>query len=329
MVESLVKVNNTPITLIHFDRAREELALASSIDEVKQIRDQAEAIRQYIKQQKGSFEMQNQAAEIKLRAERKAGQMLKDMDIKPGNPQLSHDVIIAPKLNELDITPMQSHRWQLEAEIPEDKFEQFIKETKESAEELTSKAALRIASKMRHTEELNNPNLPNDVFNVIYADPPWQYDNTGVIASAETHYKTMSIEELCAMDFKVSDNAALFLWVTNPFLQDAFDVVEAWGFEYKTNIVWIKRELVKPGVGFYVRGRHELLYICTRGSFVPDMEGKEPLSSIIESPVREHSQKPEDVYQVIETMYPNGKYLELFARQKRDGWECWGNEIGS
>jgi len=114
--------------LVHFDRARVALAEAHSIDEVKQIRDQAEAMRQYIRQQKGSLEMQNQAAEIKIRAERRAGEMLKGIEIKPGNPQLLHDVTIGitPKLEDFGITRIQSHRWQLEALVPEEKLEQFI-----------------------------------------------------------------------------------------------------------------------------------------------------------------------------------------------------------
>jgi len=310
--------------LVQFDKARLALAQAVSIDEVKLIRDQASALRAYIRQQGASLEMQNQCAEIKLRAERRAGEMLAEQ-VKVGNPQLSHDVIIAPKLNELGISLKESSRWQLEAEVPEDIFEKHIAEIKSNKEELTSSGLRRLAIKLK--PQPKTPPLPAGIYNVIYADPPWQYDNSGVIASAETHYKTLSIAELCAINIPSANNAVLFMWVTNPFLQDAFEVVESWDFEYKTNIVWIKTELQKPGIGFYVRGRHELLFICTKGNFVPDMVGKEPISSILESPVREHSQKPECVYGIIETMYPNCKYLELFARAKRDNWISWGLEV--
>jgi len=172
------------------------------------------------------------------------------------------------------------------------------------------------------------------VYNVIYADPPWQYDNTGVNGAANHHYKTLSIEELChfaigdtPIQDRFADNTVLFLWVTNPFLRDAFDILDAWGFEYKTNIVWVKRNLIKPGAGFYVRGRHELLFICTKGSFTPDMTQKEPIGSVIEADVQAHSKKPEQAYEIIEALYPEGKYLELFARNQRKGWTSWGNEI--
>jgi len=98
--------DTNPTSLIHFDTAKRELALASSIDEVKQIRDQAEAIRQYIRQQKGSFEMQNQAAEIKLRAERRAGEMLREQEWHKGAATPSHDVTPLPKHEDLGITWM-------------------------------------------------------------------------------------------------------------------------------------------------------------------------------------------------------------------------------
>jgi N6-adenosine-specific RNA methylase IME4 len=169
--------------------------------------------------------------------------------------------------------------------------------------------------------------LPLGVFNVLYADPAWPYDNTGVHGSAEKHYDTMSIEDICSMKLPVADNAVLFLWVTNPMLEVAFQVVHAWGFEYKTNIVWVKTNLEKPGVGFYVRGRHELLFICTKGSFLPDQVGKEPLGSVVTADIQEHSRKPELFYDIIERMYPKQRYLELFARRTRSGWSSWGDQL--
>lgn len=176
--------------------------------------------------------------------------------------------------------------------------------------------------------------LPKGIYDVIYADPPWRYSNVlPQWGSAELHYPTMSIDELCSLQIPAGNDAALFLWVTNPFLRDAFQVIDAWGFEYKTNIVWVKTNLKKPGSGFWLRGRHELLYICGRGSFVPNQVGKEPIGSVISensalaADVQEHSKKPDVVYEIIEGMYPEGKYLELFARQRRAGWESWGNEL--
>lgn len=158
-------------------------------------------------------------------------------------------------------------------------------------------------------------------YNVILADPPWQYRNKiRKWGPAELHYSTMSTKDICALEIPADDNAVLFLWVTNPFLEDALKVVEAWDFEYKTNMVWVKTNLKRPGSGFYVRGRHELLYICIRGSFDPKQLNDGPINSVIKADVREHSQKPEVVYEIIEKMYPKCKYLELFCskREERD-----------
>ncbi|GAH48791.1 unnamed protein product, partial [marine sediment metagenome] len=176
--------------------------------------------------------------------------------------------------------------------------------------------------------------LPEGIYDIIYADPPWQYSNVlPQWGAAETHYRTMSIEELCNIKIPAADNAALFLWVTNPFLRDSFQVIDAWGFEYKTNLVWVKDKLKKPGSGFWIRGRHELLFICGKGSFLPDQTGKHPIGSVIEEPivlndpVQEHSKKPESVYELIEYLYPGGRYLELFARNNHKHWTSWGDEI--
>lgn len=170
--------------------------------------------------------------------------------------------------------------------------------------------------------------LPAGTYDVIYADPPWQYSNTlRQWGPAESHYPTMSIDHLCDLRIPAADDAVLFLWVTNPFLRDAFRVIDAWGFEYKTNLVWVKSELKKPGSGFWVRGRHELLFICSKGSFVPDQTGKSPVGSVLNDPVGDHSSKPQSVYEVIEYLYPNARYLELFARAQRPGWTTWGQEV--
>lgn len=204
---------------------------------------------------------------------------------------------------------------------------------KKAEENEWSARDLELAIKKHKTRALV---LPEGVYDVIYADPPWEYSNVlPQWGAAELHYPTMPIQELCTykdssgtrIQDKFAENSVLFLWVTNPFLRDAFQVIDGWGFEYKTNLVWVKTELKHPGSGFWVRGRHELLCICSKGSFVPDQAGKEPIGSVFEAPVGEHSEKPDVVYNIIEKMYPEGKHLELFARKERNGWTSWGNEI--
>lgn len=218
-------------------------------------------------------------------------------------------------------------------------YENRLELLKEAKEKGWSARTLELEIHKRNRAQLT---LPPGVFDVIYADPPWQYSNVlPQWGAAEIHYDTMSIQELSSyiddngtrIQDKFADNSVLFLWVTNPFLRDAFQVIDAWDFQYKTNIVWVKDKLKKPGSGFWIRGRHELLFICSKGSFLPDQAGKHPIGSVIEEPivlndpVQEHSKKPESVYELIEYLYPDGRYLELFARKRREGWTGWGNEI--
>ncbi len=184
-----------------------------------------------------------------------------------------------------------------------------------------------------YTQKIKNQPKQFKEYNVIYADPPWQYSDNAADKHngiAENHYSTLGIDELknflTDKNIQTQKDAVLFLWVTNPFLKKALEVVDSWGFEYKSNIVWVKTELKKPGVGYYVRGRHELLFICTKGSFTPLDRNISPVGSVLESPIGEHSEKPEQVYSIIEKLYPSCVYLEIFARKKRDGWDSIGDE---
>jgi len=176
------------------------------------------------------------------------------------------------------------------------------------------------------------PPLPEGEYNVIYADPPWMYDNQiEQWGPTSLHYRGMRTTDIINKinEVNVSRNAVLFLWVTNPMLKDGIFVVEETGFEYKTNIAWVKTELAKPGSGFYVRGRHELLFIATKGNFTPlDKNIAPPIGSIITAPVREHSRKPDEAVAIIERLYPGCTYLDMWARTEREGWEVWGDEVG-
>ena len=120
-----------------------------------------------------------------------------------------------------------------------------------------------------------------------------------------------------------SSDAVLFIWSTNAHLQDALLVMESWRFEYKTNIAWVKDRAITGNLGFYLSGQHELLLIGAKGSFLPDIKP----SSVVEAKKSGHSRKPEIFYEIIESMYPDVKRAEIFARNKREGWDSYGNEI--
>jgi N6-adenosine-specific RNA methylase IME4 len=169
--------------------------------------------------------------------------------------------------------------------------------------------------------------LPDGKFRVVYGDPPWHYDNSGFDHSAAAHYPTLTIPEICAIDVAsvVADHAVLFLWVTTPMLEVCWPVITAWGFNYKTSIVWDK---MAPTFGNYVGVQHEHLLIATRGSCLPDHPT--PMVASVVSLKRSgvHSEKPEAFRQMIDRLYDGGadQKLELFARRAVPGWTAWGNE---
>jgi len=185
-----------------------------------------------------------------------------------------------------------------------------------------------LAGAYRIWQLLNPPNeaapLPEGIFSVIYADPPWQYDNVSFSETASHQYPTMLLDDICDLPIGklANDETVLFLWATNPLLIEALKVLSVWGFQYKTNIAWVKDR--GRGVGWFSRSRHELLLIGTMEN-TPHPKYR-PDSCFIEKRPPRHSQKPNRAYEIIERMYP-GKKIELFARTKRKGWEAWGDEV--
>lgn len=160
-------------------------------------------------------------------------------------------------------------------------------------------------------------------YRVIYADPPWSYgdkQNIDGLGGAEKHYPTMSLNDICDIPIPAEENAVLFLWVTSPLLEDAFKVIRAWGFKYKSSFVWDK---IAHNMGHYNSVRHEFLLICTKGSCTPDV--KKLFDSVVSIERTEHSRKPKEFRDMIDTLYPIGNRLEMFARESADKWDVWGN----
>jgi N6-adenosine-specific RNA methylase IME4 len=168
--------------------------------------------------------------------------------------------------------------------------------------------------------------LPKGKFRVIYADPPWSYGlNQHHTQGVSHHYRTMELNEMCALPVAeiVAKNAVLFLWVPAPQLEHGLSVINAWGFTYKTGLVWDK---VRHMFGNYVSVRHEHLLIATRGSCVPDQLTPQ-IDSVLElKRGNRHSEKPKQFRAVIERLYPRGRRLELFARTRTKGWSAWGDD---
>lgn len=160
-------------------------------------------------------------------------------------------------------------------------------------------------------------------YQVLYADPPWEYEHAEPSRAIENQYPTMPIEAIEALDVPAAPDSVLFLWATSPKLLEALGVMESWGFGYRTCLVWVKGQI---GMGYYVRQRHELLLIGKRGALPVPLEDARP-DSVIEAPRGAHSEKPERAYEIIESMFPSFSRCELFARgPARPGWVTWGNQ---
>jgi N6-adenosine-specific RNA methylase IME4 len=171
--------------------------------------------------------------------------------------------------------------------------------------------------------------LPDKVFGVIYADPEWRFEpysrETGLDRAADNHYPTSELDEIMArpvIDIAAPDSV-LFLWATAPMLPQALAVMAAWGFAYKSHVIWHKTGAT--GTGYWFRSEHELLLVGTRGDVPAPAPGTQWPSILSEAPGA-HSAKPEGAYRLIEAYYPNLPRIELNARQARAGWEAWGYE---
>ncbi len=171
-------------------------------------------------------------------------------------------------------------------------------------------------------------------YNVIYADFPWSYDNkkTGgsMKSGADAHYETMSVERLCSMRHNelrdiIAKDCVLFFWATVPLMPEAFQVLEAWGFKYKTMITW--RKIMSLGMGFWYRGQCEHLIVATKGK-VKAFRMQE--CNFIQCKSEKHSKKPQAFRELIErsiTKIENPVKLELFARSESEGWDVFGNQV--
>lgn len=251
--------------------------------------------------------------------------------VTPNNDFLESEPVIS-KNNLRQIR--QAHK-----NLSDEEYEAAKAESVETETPLT-RSALKEKGKQKRREEARQEREKNlsaeatqlptgeQKFSIIYADPPWQYDFTrSASREIENQYPTMDVEEIKAINVSefCHTDAVLYLWATAPKLRESLSVMEAWGFEYKTNMVWVKDRI---GLGYWARSQHELLLIGTRGNFPTPSKAKR-VSSIIEAPRRKHSQKPVQCAELLETLYPNMAKIELFCRSPRKGWTVWGYEAAT
>ena len=171
-------------------------------------------------------------------------------------------------------------------------------------------------------------------YSIIYADPPWQYrtySKKGQGRSAESHYPTMSIEDIKALPVgELADkDCTLFMWITFPCMQEAFQVLDAWGFSYKTvAFVWVKQNRVSDslfmGMGYWTRANSEICILATKGH---PKRANPGVHQVIMSHIEQHSKKPDEARRRIVRLMGDVPRIELFARQSPEGWDVWGNEV--
>jgi N6-adenosine-specific RNA methylase IME4 len=174
---------------------------------------------------------------------------------------------------------------------------------------------LKPAPGLGHHDDNNEPTT----FPVIVIDPPWRYDNVATRGAAEDHYPTMSLDELAALQLPAAADAHIYLWVTNSFLRPGFDLLDAWGFTYKTTLTWCKPQI---GMGNWFRNSTEHVLFGVKGR-LPTQRNDVPTWFVADR--TRHSAKPESFYDLVESCSP-GPYFEMFARRRRFGWHVWGNE---
>jgi len=311
-------------SLVIFTKASQMLAEADTIQKTKELKDLALTAADFAKRKGMGEEAIQYARSYALEAERKMGQLLQETEranVERDNKKAELlGITPPPTLAELGITKRESSDAQKLAELPDEQFQ----EVKEG--EKTKTQVFREVK--RDTVKRQAAEFPSDKYRVLYADPPWEYNDAllETYGPASLHYPAMTISELCLLPVNTiaDDNSVLFLWATSPMLPEALQVVKAWGFSYKASFVWDK---VKHNMGHYNSVRHELLLICTKGSCLPD--SKELVDSVQSIERTEHSVKPEKFRVIIDKLYANGKRIELFARNKVNGseWDSWGDEI--
>lgn len=308
--------------------AEKALEYAVGIDQVRLVMDAAAAQEVFAKRQKLGEDVIAFAHTIKTRALGRLGELLKSMDKATGGEHggkrrldgsRAEPSNVHATLSDLGIDRKTSMVAQQLASLPDD--------TREAIAQRETTIA-KVRRETRAAEVRKAINLPDAKYRVLYADPPWSYNDKADEGSVQAggaarHYPSMSIAQLCDLPVLpiCEDHAVLFLWVTSPLLFESAAVIKAWGFTYKASFVWDK---VKHNMGHYNSVRHELLLVCTRGSCTPDVV--ELFDSVQSIERTTHSTKPEEFRTIIETLYPHGRRLELFARRDAAGWDTYGNE---
>lgn len=330
-----------------YDAACVALAEAHRVDEVKDIHDKTVAIERYA-QQAGNRELEIQASEIRLRAERRFGELNEELSrfgllAKGGQPY--HKTATGKPDNPVKTLAQHgfnkflADRARKYAAIPAPTFEKLLAERRDRMEKGRDREEGLIdwnkLKKARHDARERELAarilaLPKRKYGVIVADPEWRFEawsrETGMDRAADNHYPTSPLDIIKTRDVAsiAANDCALFLWATQPMLPQALEVMETWTFAYKSHWVWAKDRI---STGYWSRNKHEILLLGTIGD-PPCPAPGEQWDSLMEAPRRGHSEKPEIFLEMIESYFPNLPKIELNRRgPARPGWAAWGNEV--
>ena len=328
------------------------LAAAVKIEQAAHVKNVAEGMEILAIKAKDNV-LAGSAAEIKVRATRRLGRLIKEEGeagkLAKGSRGTGRPFKAGfqkTRLNELTLAARGvdknlAHRARTLEAMPDPRFEREVTKLKRLAsaaaegdrevirEARAERQAVKKERRKRRVKELAKKieALPVKKYGVGLADPEWRFETwseTGMDRAADNHYPTSVLDDIKARDVPsiCADDCVLFLWATPPMLDQAIEVLKAWGFDYITNAVWVKPN---AGTGYWFRFRHEHLLLGTRGD-VPCPAQGDQWDSVIEQPRGKHSAKPDKVYELIESYFPDVPKIELNARKARKGWDRWGNE---
>ncbi|KQZ00884.1 hypothetical protein ASD45_08455 [Pseudolabrys sp. Root1462] len=338
-----------------YETARAALAECRRVDEVKEIRDKAEAVRAYARMAR-DVQLEMDAAELRLRAERRMGILVASMKATGelhvgGRPKTGTDEepVSKVKLDDLGIDKKLSARSQKVGGIAEQAFEAMVARTRQRIADGAGKVSLDVINDLKkadakaaHAARVHQGCDVDDLatliaegrkFGAILIDPPWKFAARGAGGdgrSAGEHYTTSGLDPIKALPLAdlAADNCVMFMWMVDWCPKWAFELIEHWGFDHKTTaFTWAKEnasgEGWHMGQGYWTRSNPEDCWLATRGH--PQRMNAD-VRQLIVAPVMEHSRKPDEIHDRIMRLV-EGPYLEIYARRPRDGWVTWGNEI--
>jgi N6-adenosine-specific RNA methylase IME4 len=299
-----------------------QIDLARDLRDIERIVTELDRIVMLNKVCKGSYVVGNKVAQYYIEMDAKLGEWVTKY-IKRGGRK--HEVT----LRKLGISKKRAQRARQINRVPKTVRQGYYDDCNANEKDITKAGVISLA----FVPKTSTPPMPDGKYSVILADPAWRYSRTpGKINPPEAHYQTMELQEICGMGEKVkklaAPNCTLILWVPPCHLDHGIEVLKAWGFRFVTELVWDKGG---KNMGQYCNLTHESILIGGKGSATPSVADKaivQSIDSILRAPkTKKHSEKPALIYDVIEKLWPDGKYIELFARNKHSGrWTVWGNQ---